>query len=191
MKRAITGAVLAAALVLTPATAGTAVRLELEQLVAQAELVFEGRVVATRALVSPSGRVETEYFVSVHRSYWGQPAGTQVFRMPGGVLPDGSGMLVPGMPTPQAGEDAVFFLSAVGSTGWRMPVGLAQGVLEVVIDADGERALVRPEAALELLDPATGAVAPHAGGATLDYARTVQRIQQAAQARRTQPAEGR
>jgi hypothetical protein len=179
MRSAILAAV-GAALLLPAIRAGTAVRLEIEDLVQAAELVFEGRVVTAHAYATPDGRVETEYFVDVHRTYLGVPYGTQLFRLPGGVLPDGRGMIVPGLPVPREGRDAVFFLTAEGPRGWRMPVGLAQGQLDVVVGPDGSRALASSEAELALLDPSTGKRGEHAVGALLDYQETVTRIERAA-----------
>ena len=188
MYRTLQAALVAAALSLVPAGAGTAVRLELEDLVQNAELVFEGYVLSARAIPSPAGRVETEYFVSVHRSYLGEPLGTRVFSIPGGTLPDGSGMLVPGLPRLEPGDEALFFLTESGTAGWRMPVGLAQGVLELVVDAEGRRALARSQAVLHLVDPRTGALGAHADlageGALLAYAETVTRIERAAARKR-------
>jgi len=180
VRTSILAAVLAAAFLLPSGRAGTAVRLEIEGLVEHAELVFEGRVVSAQSYQTPDGRVETEYFVSVHRSFVGRPFGSQVFRMPGGVLPDGSGMVVPGLPQVRPGADAIFFLSEVGTSGWRMPVGLAQGVLDVVVTPGGARALARSGATLSLLDPVTGALGAHVQGALLDYQETVRRIEAAA-----------
>jgi hypothetical protein len=180
MRTAFLAAALTAALFLPSGSAGTAVRLDIEDLVEHAALVIEGRVVTAQSYATAGGRVETEYFVSVHRTYLGTPYGTQVFRLPGGVLQDGSGMVVPGLSELREGQDALLFLTEVGSKGWRMPVGLAQGQLDVVVDQNGERALVRGDAALSLVDPQTGVLAPHAGGAVLDYQATVARVEAAA-----------
>lgn len=173
------------ALVVAPsgARAGTALRMTVPDLVNNAELVFEGRVLDARVVPAANGRVATEYFVSVHETYWGLPYGTQTFRMPGGVLPDGSGMVVPGMPEVNVGEDAIFFLTESSPAGVRMPVGLAQGKLTVVVDPLGDKQLQRSQEGLMLANPATGAVVPAEERALVDYDQMVSAIRAAAQAK--------
>ena len=180
MRRAFLATALVTALLIPAGSAGTAVRFEIEDLVERAELVFEGRVVSATPYATAGGRVETEYFVSVHRTYLGTPYGTQVFRIPGGVLPDGSGLVIPGIGELREGQNALLFLCQEGTTGWRMPVGLAQGQLDVVVGQDGHRALASAGAELALVDPLSGQLAPHAAGAVLDYQATVARIEAAA-----------
>lgn len=189
MRTAFLATALVTALLLPAGSAGTAVRFEIEDLVEHAELVFEGRVISATPYATASGRVETEYFVSVQRTYLGTPYGTQVFRIPGGVLPDGSGLVIPGLPELSEGDNALLFLSAEGSKGWRMPVGLAQGQLDVVVGQDGRRALAHAGGELALVDPLTGQLGAHAAGAVLDYQETVARIEAAAaRKRRGEPA---
>ena len=55
---------------------------------------------------------------------------------------DGRGMLLAGMPNMEAGQDVLLFLSEGGSTGVRMPVGLAQGEFTVYRLGDGTKSLV-------------------------------------------------
>jgi hypothetical protein len=192
MRKAILAVVTAATLVASTVHAGTAVRLEIEGLVDESELVFEGNVLTTRSFATPTGRVETEYVVSVHRNWVGSHQGTQTFRLPGGVLPNGSGMVLPGMPTIARGERAIFFLSRQSPSGVRMPVGLAQGKLGVVTDRNGNTALVRSQRGLQLIEPATGALAAADPLAVLDYAETVLRIESASVRRaRAEQLEGR
>lgn len=167
----------------TGVEAGTAVRLDIDELVDGADLVFEGRVSATRSLESAPGRIETEYTIDVDRTFWGAELGQRTFRLPGGVLPDGSGLVLPGMPTISTGEDTLMFLSAEGSSGVRMPVGLAQGKLSVVTSLGGARVFTRQQGQLSMADPASGAV-QHAGAAEqLDYAETIAEIRAAAERR--------
>lgn len=180
MRTAFLATALVTALLIPAGSAGTAVRFEIEDLVEHAELVFEGRVVSATPYATAGGRVETEYFVSVHRTYLGTPFGTQVFRIPGGVLPDGSGLAIPGLSELREGQNALLFLTEEGTTGWRMPVGLAQGQLDVVVGADGRRALASAGAELALVDPLSGQLGSHAAGAVLDYQATVARIEAAA-----------
>ena len=112
--------------------AGTAVRLDIEGLVEHAELVLEGRVLSRRAVRTTRGRVATEVELDVLRTFLGEERARRTVRVPGGLLPDGSGVLIPGMPTLLEGEDVLLFLTGPSATGARMPVGLAQGKLRVV-----------------------------------------------------------
>lgn len=186
MKRALCAAALAAlaslpvpCLAPRPVDAGTAVRLQIEDLVREADLVFEGRVLAANAFRDPRGITCTEYTVSVHRSYWGAPQGTRVFTLPGGVLPDGSGTLIPGTARLAAGEDALLFLSGESRNGWRATVGLAQGLFEIERDAQGVASLTRSQADLVLVDPRSGAAQPAGVAARLAYDAVVARIEAA------------
>jgi hypothetical protein len=183
MRKAILAAAISASLVVPTVRAGTAIRLEIEGLVDQSALVFEGHVLTARTFATPNGRVETEYVVSVHRNWVGLHQGTRTFRLPGGVLPSGAGLTIAGMPSIVQGERAIFFLTGESPSGIRMPVGLAQGKLGVVTDALGNQALVRSQRGLQLLEPATGTLTVADPLAALDYQDTVARIEAAAAAR--------
>jgi hypothetical protein len=159
--------------------AGTAVRLELEQLARHAELIVEGRVIATRAFRDTRGEVRTEVTLSVDETFAGEPFATRRFELPGGVLADGSGTLIAGMPSVALGEDALLFLTEESASGLRMPVGLAQGKFRLVRDDQGRLGLLRDAAELTLLDPRTGAGAPAPIPAVLDHAQVVARIRTA------------
>jgi len=163
----------------TSVTAGTAIKLDIGGLVREADLVLEGRVLAARVQRDERGRIETEYTLSVVRTFLGEAVATRVFRLPGGVLPDGSGLILPGMPAIDVGEDALLFLSKPGSTGLRMPVGLAQGKFKIVRDTHGLASLVRTQTDLVLVDPTTGSVQPSSGWSALDYQATAKAIETA------------
>lgn len=167
--------------------AGTALKLELSELVEHSELVLEGRVVALGAELTATGRVATDLELEVLRTFLGEPLARRSVRLPGGVLPDGSGVLIPGMPRLALGEDVILFLTGEGALGQRMPVGLAQGKLQVVTTLSGEKLLVRRHDGLDWVH-APGAPIQHAhSGEHLDYAATVAEIHAAVQ-RRTQEA---
>jgi len=142
--------------------AGTAVRMSLSDLVQRAELAFEGRVLSLHARRA-GDRVETEVSLRVERTFLGEPCDLQVVRLPGGVLPDGSGLILPGMPRLSLGEDVVLFLSRETVRGTRMPIGLAQGKLRVVRGADGGKRLVGDAAHVALVGAAPAAVPQGAG----------------------------
>ena len=150
--------------------AGTAIKLDTQALVDRSEWVIEGRVLSARVSVGSNGRPETEYQVSVDVPYWGGAEALRVFRFPGGVLPDGSGMVVPGLPVLRAGEDVILFLTAESRAGWRMPVGLSQAKYVKLRDARGRDVVVREHTDLKLLDTSTGQVQDAAARESKSYA---------------------
>jgi hypothetical protein len=175
--------------------AGTAVELDLAGLVESSDLVLEGRIASLACLETPTGRIETELRLEVDRHFWGPETTERTVRVPGGVLPDGRGLILPGMPRFRAGEELILFLSAAGSTGVRMPVGLAQGKLSLLTDLNGERVLAREPAGLTKLAATSGAHVDVDGWEVLGYAETVATLRAAADQRRAQsfeaPLEGR
>jgi hypothetical protein len=158
--------------------AGTAVRLGTADLLERSDLCLEGRVIAARAVLEGQKRIDTEYTVRVERTYWGEAQAVRLIRIPGGVLPDGRGMAVAGLPRLAVGEDAILFLSRADASGMRMPVGLAQGRMRVAADRAGRKVLVRDQEGLDLVGPGSSSTA-------LDYAGTVAEIEAAAARRRS------
>jgi len=161
--------------------AGTAVRLGVPELLERSDLCLEGRVIAVRAVVEGQRRIDTEYTIQVARTFWGEPQAVRVIRIPGGVLPDGRGMTIPGLPRLALGEESILFLSVADASGMRMPVGLAQGRLRIKKDLAGSKRLVRDGEGLTVLEPAGSA--PRR--AVLDYAGTLAEIEAAAARRRS------
>lgn len=131
---------------------GTARKLELEDLVRDCDLAVEGKLLSTRAVRDARGRIVTEHVLQVGRTWVGDAAQLRTVRLPGGTLPDGSGMVVPGMPRLAAGAECVLFLAREDSQGVRMPVGLAQGAWSVVRTKDGLRRVVRDQAGLAVVE---------------------------------------
>jgi len=168
--------------------AATVLRLGLEDLVARCDLALEARVTSCSASIDATGRIGTDYALTVERTFAGKPALQRTIRLPGGVLPDGRGLVLPGMPALAVGDTAILFLSVENARGERVPIGLAQGRLCVRVDADGTRSLVSDLSGLDLVD-ASGLPLPHpvAGPVTLPYASTIERIR-AACARRAEKA---
>lgn len=173
-----------------PAPGGTAARVELEELVGQCDQALEGRVERVRVLECGPKRIETELTLSVARRFWGQGSGELVVRIPGGVLPDGRGLVLAGLPRFEEGEELILFLSAESRRGTRMPVGLAQGRLRVERRADGTKSIVREASDLELIDPRSGRRSAAPARTRLEYEPTLARIQAAVEARRKRPAGG-
>ena len=161
--------------------AGTAVRLGVPELFERSDLCLEGRVIAVRAVLEGQRRIDTEYTIQVARTLWGESQAVRVIRIPGGVLPDGRGMTIPGLPSLALGEETILFLSRADATGMRMPVGLAQGRLRIETDRVGRKRLVRDTEGLTVVDPA-GSAPPRA---VLDYAGTLAEIEAAAARRRS------
>lgn len=170
-----------------PAPAGTAVRLGVADMVERSDLCLEGRVTAARAILEPGRRIDTEYTISVERTFWGEPQASRAIRIPGGVLPDGRGMVIPGLSGMATGEDVILFLSKADPVGMRMPIGLAQGKMRVATDRFGRKRVVRDQAGLELANAtptAAGTARPADEAATLEYAAVVAEIDAAVAARR-------
>ncbi|MAE27711.1 MAG: hypothetical protein QF724_03125 [Planctomycetota bacterium] len=164
--------------------AGTALRLDIEELVERSDLVLEGRVLSATPVMGASGRLETDYLMTVDRTLWGQHEGTRVLRLPGGVLPDGSGLMLAGMPRLAAGEELVLMLTEAGRGELRVPVGLAQGRFTLHHGLDGTRTLVREQGSLQLVDQSSGRVQSADSRSILDYAETMGRIEAAANRKR-------
>jgi hypothetical protein len=159
--------------------AGTAVRMDVAELVMSSELILEGRILSRQSFLAPSGHVETEYLLGVERTFEGADFAYRSVRLPGGVLEDGSGMILAGMPHLGAGEDVLLFLTVEGSTGIRMPVGLSQGKFNVGTAADGTKVLARDQGQLALVNRETGELIETHGRSVRDYAEVVAEIEAA------------
>jgi hypothetical protein len=177
-------AVFAVALLSRPSgvVAGTAVRMDVTELTHGSDLIVEARVLSAASLES-DGRIETEYLIQVERTFAGEDRPFRTVRLPGGVLDDGRGMMLAGMPRIEPGDDTLLFLSAEGSTGIRMPVGLAQGTFNVVRTSSGRRLLRRDTAGVTLLSE-TGALIRGEGSTILEYAEVASEIEAALATRR-------
>lgn len=165
-------------------SAGTAVRMDVGDLVSSSGLILEGRILTSLVFEHDEGRIETEYLFEVERTFLGEDLPYRTVRIPGGVLEDGSGMLLAGMPRIADGEEVLMFLTGEADAGVRMPVGLAQGKFGVVRRADGSKLLEREGHGVTLVDPQTGAASESAPVVLWDYAEVVAQIEAALARRR-------
>ena len=157
------------------ASRGVVVRMSVGELAQRSDLIVEGIVTDTLATETSDGLIVTESLLEVERTFHGEPSGSRTIRLPGGVLPDGRGMLVPGMPTLAQGERVLLFLAPEAANGMRTVMGLSQGKFRVVESALGERSLIRNGAHTALFDGASCLEdAPHASHH--DYATVVSEI---------------
>jgi len=164
--------------------ASTALRLDVEGLVQRADLVLEAEVLSADATVDAAGRIGTDFLLSVDRTWWGPDQTTRMLRMPGGVLADGSGLVISGMPSLLPGERSVLFLSEPSKDGIRMPVGLSQGRFRVLSTLGGAPIAVQDQTALSLVETGSGELIPNASVSVVDYAELSSRIEAAIVAKR-------
>ncbi|MEM1453304.1 MAG: hypothetical protein AAF957_25400 [Planctomycetota bacterium] len=168
--------------------AGTAVLMGLEEVFGHSDLVVEGRVIAGTAGRDADGTIYTDWELDVERTFWGDDRPTQVVRLPGGVLPNGDGLLLPGVPRLAVGEDVVLLLGETSRAGLRMPIGLGQGKYRVVRHLDGSRTAVGAAGGATYVDGERVRRMP--GGRRLGYAELVARLEAASQARAATAGEG-
>jgi hypothetical protein len=147
-----------ALLLLAPIAGSTqVVRLSLPDLVDRAALVVEGRCLSVKTERDARGVIVSEVSLYVDRGRKGAQDGQVLtFQMPGGELA-GKRLMIPGLPTFAPGDEVFLFLTEPSLRGWRMPVGLGQGLYRMSVDAStSQRRLVRDLTGLELVDAVTG-----------------------------------
>ncbi|MBI5363741.1 MAG: hypothetical protein HZA53_11225 [Planctomycetes bacterium] len=163
--------------------ASTVRKLDLEGLVEHAELVLEARVLGAEPGLDEHGRIVTRYTLAVARTLRGAHEAVRTMSVPGGVLPNGRGLVIPGLPVLAAGEEALLFLTSESRAGVRLPVGLSQGRLRVARAANGAKRFVREHGAVEFVDAAGHTVPAPTAVETFDYAATIARVEAACAAR--------
>ena len=164
--------------------AGTARRMDVTALLDASDIVFQGTVLTARTGLGAHDLIETEYVFQVQRTYWGQALDTRMVKLPGGVLPDGRGLILAGMPKLTVGEEVLIFLSKSSGGGMRMPIGLAQGKFTVQRLLNGKVRLVRTAQALQLSNPVTGQLEQAPTHAIYDFAQVRAEILTAVAARK-------
>ncbi len=156
--------------------AGTAVLLDVPDLARNSELIVEARVLSARPVEPPGELLQTEYLLEVSRTLAGMHEPYRLVRLPGGVREDQSGLLIPGLPRLEEGEEVLLFLTVESRNGMRMPVGLGQGKFGVQRLANGEKRLVRDTGSTELLG--SGGTGVRRGQrSVLDYAGVLAEIE--------------
>lgn len=173
-----------------PIDASTVLRLDVPGLVERADAVVEGRVASSRVTEAEDGRIETEYVLEVARTLLGEPRSERVLRFPGGLLEDGRGLILPGLPHLVPGEEVLLFLSAPSSSGLSIPVGLSQGKFRILTGVDGTRLLVRDPGPLTVANLATGELREAGSRSSRDYAEVMAEIHAAIEHRRAAGAGG-
>jgi len=126
------------------AHATTVIAPTFEQLVAQADIVFEGEVIDTRVRIAAARDelpIVTDVYFRVARALKGSPAPTLVLQFLGGAIGDRR-FTVDGVPTFARGDRDVIF--AVTSAPLVSPlVGLMHGRVRITSDGAGQRDVVR------------------------------------------------
>ena len=136
------GAILLAALVTATPANGSIVRaLDLSELIAQSDRIVVGRVVLAEAFRRGDGTIATWYRVEVERELRSDAPTKDdepevIIQVLGGQIGD-LGMRVEGEPTFSIGERAVIFMREGNQLAFR-PVGMAQGVMRIRMDAGDE-----------------------------------------------------
>ncbi len=153
------------------AQAGTAIRMDVEDLVDGADRIVQGRISSRRTLRDRAGRVVTDYEMQVGRTFLGETQATRTIRIPGGVTAEGRGLVIPGMPNIQVGEEVVLFLNGEGM---QMPTGMAQGKYRVMSDGHGNQQVMRRTGSLELVSPAG---CSHGGVQSMSFSEFSGRVQ--------------
>ncbi len=165
----------------TSSQAGTALRMDLDEAFMRSDLVIEGVVTTGTSAETDTGEIYTDWKVDVGRTYWGRNEEERTIRLPGGVLADGRGTVIPGMPRLALGEEVVLFLSPESGEGYRVPVGLSQGKYRIVTASDGARTAVQTGDHVTLISARSTRSVD--GLEMLEYADLVARIEAASQTR--------
>jgi hypothetical protein len=125
-------------LLAAPSPATVIIKMELPQLVGQADVIFVGKAIKAYSHWSEDKRhIVTDHTFQVERSLRGTRSGeVVVVRSLGGAV-GGIGMRVSGSPTFQVGDQALLFTDLRGKH--RYVTGMEQGALRVGRDTAGQR----------------------------------------------------
>jgi len=159
--------------------------------VERADLIVEGRVVARRSVERADGRIDTHLTLRIDHTFLGEHEDARVVTVPGGVLEDGRGMLVPGFRLPGVGDEMVWLFTPEGPSSVRVPVGLDLGQVRLVRDADGRRLAISATGCVATVDPLTGSAVPAGDGSVRPYAELLSELEAAVARRRASSGGGR
>jgi hypothetical protein len=129
---ALTGALLAALLVSSPAYGSILQALDLDDLVEQSDEILVGRVVFSESFQQANGMLGTWHRIVVERDLRGGDSGERevIIETLGGHIGD-IAMRVEGEPSFSIGERVVVFVRGDGAYTAFRPVGMGQGVMRV------------------------------------------------------------
>ena len=129
---AVTGAVLAALLLTSPADGSIVQGLDLEELVAHADRIVLGRVLLSETFQRRDGQLGTWHRIEVEREIRGQAPDERevIVETMGGQIGD-IAMRVEGEPSFTVGERVLLFIHEDGPYAAFRPVGMGQGVMRV------------------------------------------------------------
>lgn len=151
------------------AAASTILQVDIDYLLENAELVFQGEVVASEAKeVAASDAVHTSVFFRVDEVIAGSYAApTLVLEFAGGIA-GGKGMRVAGLVQPQAGERGIYFVESIAGGLANPLLGWSQGHFVLQRDSAGrERVMsnrLQPVLGLEAQPQARNRFAPFSEG---------------------------
>jgi hypothetical protein len=128
----LTGLLLAALLVASPANGSIVQGLELEELVAHADRIVLGRVLFSESFRRPGGQFGTWHRIEIERDIGGNAADEReiIIETLGGRVGD-LAMHVEGEPSFSIGERVIVFMRDGGPYTAFRPVGMGQGVMRV------------------------------------------------------------
>jgi hypothetical protein len=121
-------------LVSLPVRAVSVLPLNLDEIVADAAIVFQGKCIANRTEREANTNFVVTYTTfEVHDVLKGQVGATHVIKQIGGHLPgETMSFHAEGVPSFAIGENYVVFLAGVSSAGFSSPIGLDQGKFNVI-----------------------------------------------------------
>ena len=161
IRRGILSTLAAFAMVLLPAVAihAASVRpMDLDAVVDDAAIVFQGRATESRSAVEASGEIVTYTTFQVEEPIKGPVGMTHMIKQIGGRVGD-KVYKVDGIPSFSPGQRYVVFLYGVSAQGFSSPVGLAQGRFDIVA-RDGVFEVGNGRDFRELLAPIPESVLP-------------------------------
>lgn len=123
------------------ASASTVIRLDLNSLVANSDVIVVAQVIDIESALEEDGRVYTSITFRADESLKGHPGKEFSIRQVGGRVGD-IATYVPGMPDFHVDERVFLFLSSVDSH--PVVTGMAQGKFQIAVGPDGETDYVIP-----------------------------------------------